>query len=109
MIKAEFYRTNGRIKRVKIHGHSGYSTEGSDIVCAGVSVLAQTAILGLTKVLGINVDYSVGEAEFEFTLPPLDPEIEKQANAVVETMAEGVKDLEKGYGKYVKTEEKLCL
>ena len=34
---------------LSIKGHSGYSTEGTDIVCAAVSVLFQTLVNSLTE------------------------------------------------------------
>lgn len=34
---------------ISIKGHSGYSTEGTDIVCAAVSVLFQTLVNSLTE------------------------------------------------------------
>ena len=46
MIKIEIFRTSvGRISGYTIHGHHG--DYGTDIVCAGVSALGQTALLGI--------------------------------------------------------------
>lgn len=50
--------TNITIKRnsetpeitISIKGHSGYANQGSDIVCAGVSALMNTTILGLQQI-----------------------------------------------------------
>ena len=36
-------------------GHSGYAESGSDIVCAAISAILQTACIGLTSVAGIPV------------------------------------------------------
>ena len=41
---------NRILKKLNATGHSGFSVNGSDIVCAAVSVLLYTASLSLTKV-----------------------------------------------------------
>ncbi len=42
-----------------VSGHSGTAAKGSDIVCAGISVLAQSAIVGLSEHLHREIDYSI--------------------------------------------------
>ena len=43
-----FYRGE-RIAGFRAKGHSGYAESGSDIVCAAVSAITQTACLGLME------------------------------------------------------------
>ena len=50
---------NGRISAFRVHGHSGTAPKGRDIVCAGVSALAQTALLGLGRHLHREVSYKI--------------------------------------------------
>jgi uncharacterized protein YsxB (DUF464 family) len=38
---------DGDRTKIDVGGHSGYASAGKDIVCAGVSVLVQTMIMGL--------------------------------------------------------------
>ena len=42
-----------------ISGHADYAEEGSDIVCAAVSALSQTALLGLMEYASKDVPYEV--------------------------------------------------
>ncbi len=42
-----------------VSGHSGTAVKGKDIVCAGISVLAQSAIVGLSEHLHREIDYSI--------------------------------------------------
>ena len=39
MTNITFYKTNNSFVGFRVLGHSGYAEEGSDIVCAGISVL----------------------------------------------------------------------
>ena len=41
MVKIDIFQTTWRYG-IRITGHAGYAAEGSDIVCAGVSVLLQS-------------------------------------------------------------------
>ena len=40
-------RKDNSIVEVSASGHTGYGVSGEDIVCAGVSTLIQSALLGL--------------------------------------------------------------
>ena len=60
MIEVEIYEEkDGRISAFSVHGHSGTAPKGRDIVCAGVSALAQTALLGLGRHLHRELDYHI--------------------------------------------------
>jgi len=63
MVIAKIYRSyDGRITGFDISGHSGYDQWGRDIVCAGVSAVAQTALIGLLRHLPIQPDYNQDDA-----------------------------------------------
>lgn len=60
MIKIELRRnSDGMISALHVSGHSGTAEKGSDVVCAGISVLAQSAIVGLSEHLHREIDYSI--------------------------------------------------
>lgn len=40
---------------ISVTGHAGYAPAGQDIVCAAVSALTQTLILGLRQVAGMEL------------------------------------------------------
>lgn len=106
MIKVSFYETDGTVKRVRAVGHSGYADSGSDIVCAAVSTLVQTAYLAV-KELGCDTRFT-RDAEtglFEFTVEA-DGNTRHDADVVLHALRVGLKDLESGYGKYVEVETK---
>ncbi|MBE6851469.1 MAG: ribosomal-processing cysteine protease Prp [Ruminococcus sp.] len=49
MLKAVFYRKNGRLCRCSVKGHAGYAEHGQDIVCAAVSSAVQLTANLLTE------------------------------------------------------------
>ena len=46
MIKINVSAESGRMT-IEVEGHAMYDAHGRDIVCAGVSAILQTAVLGL--------------------------------------------------------------
>lgn len=58
MIKAEFFLKNSRFSGFRISGHSGYSDEGSDIVCASVSSAAMLTANMITDNFGTDASVS---------------------------------------------------
>lgn len=63
MTKVTFYTDDeGHFVGLRMQGHSDHSNHGSDIVCAGLSVLCQTTIIGVKEVARANCyDYSSHE------------------------------------------------
>ena len=55
MTTVKFGKSDNRIVSVECDGHTGYGVEGEDIVCAALSSIVQTAVLGVMRVAGINV------------------------------------------------------
>lgn len=49
MINIKVKSSNG-YTQITIEGHSGYAANGKDIVCAGVSAISHTAVLGLKAI-----------------------------------------------------------
>ncbi len=102
-------RKNNSIFEVDASGHTGYGESGEDIVCAGVSTLIQSALLGLLQVVGINVKYTVNEKEgsLRFTLPEKMTAAERHdADVVLNTMLCGLQDFYQEYSDYINLEVK---
>ena len=88
-------RKNNSIVEVTASGHTGYGESGEDIVCAGVSTLIQSALLGLLQVAQINVKYTVDEEKgsLRFTLPQQLTATERHdADVILNTMLCGLQD-----------------
>ena len=75
MITVSIYKNKDEIKGFMVEGHSDYAEEGSDLVCASVSILSYTVLNSLNLVAGItaeNIEYSVDEDRGLMSLRTLD-------------------------------------
>lgn len=109
MTAVKVVRKNNDIVSFSCDGHTDYGDEGEDILCAALSSIVQTAVLGLMQVACINVDYKVHHKEGLLTakLPEkLSSTDRNNANMILETMFLGISDLTIEYGKYIKLEVK---
>lgn len=91
----------------EVFGHSNYDEYGNDIVCSAVSVLAQTTLMSLVDVCGIeeeNIEYKV-EEEIGYLEVILKEDLEltkfDKAQIVLRTFELGVKSTAENYSKYV--------
>ncbi len=93
MIVAEIYRqADGKTTGFSIDGHSNTAPRGSDIFCAGVSSLSQSAYLCIKDHLHRDFDGDNGDGRLMLKLktPPDD-----LTEAVFQTMIIGVREIEK--------------
>lgn len=92
MIKIEIFRDlQGDVEGFKIVGHANTAPHGKDIVCAAVSTLAQTALLGVESYLGKPVDYNISSGNLQMRLMSKPDEL---TNAIFETMILGLSEIE---------------
>lgn len=88
-----FYNEDGMISGFHVCGHSGTAKRGRDIVCAGISALAQTALLGIGKHLHREADCHVdpsGDLLLKLKGAPDD-----LTQAILETMRLGFAEISK--------------
>ncbi|MCK9443910.1 MAG: ribosomal-processing cysteine protease Prp [Tissierellaceae bacterium] len=111
MINARFYKDKkGNIRKFTIKGHANYAKRGNDIVCAAVSALAQTTLLSIVKVCGVEenqINYIVEEKTgfLEVELPiDLDNSTLEKTQIVLETLKLGINSIIEIYPEYVKLE-----
>lgn len=87
-------------------GHTGYSARGEDIVCAAVSALTQTAVLGLIHNLGLEPVVDIKDGYLSCLLPSdLTEEKKREANLILEVMLTGLKEIAEEHPKYLKVIE----
>lgn len=68
MLKAVFYRQNGRYCGFDVSGHAGYGTEGNDVVCAAVSSAVELVCNTITDFFKVKADVTVGENKISLRL-----------------------------------------
>ncbi|MGV8122972.1 MAG: ribosomal-processing cysteine protease Prp [Candidatus Xenobiia bacterium LiM19] len=102
---------NGVIKGFCARGHAGQAEEGSDVVCAAVTVLMEAALQGLTEIEMLKLDYSVvknmfGESLVEFQIPELSRGYQAaRVNFLMATVYASLKRIEERYSEYIRIEE----
>ncbi|MBE3590476.1 MAG: ribosomal-processing cysteine protease Prp [Firmicutes bacterium] len=96
----------GRIREIKVAGHAGFAEYGTDIVCAAVSALAQTAPLGLERV-GARFTHSQRPGELRLALPEqADGRAEERAQDVLEAIVAGLAAIAAEYGDHFRLEDR---
>jgi len=107
MTRVDIFRDKlGFISKFECSGHSEYSEEGSDIVCASVTSVIYAAMNGIEKVLGINFGYEQGDGYIFCVMPEDLSEIDsKHINILLESMFLFLKELEKQYPDNVSVSE----
>ena len=88
-------------------GHSGYGESGKDVLCATLSGITQSIVLGLKNVCGIKIKFKRKEKDgyIKVELPKdIDSSSLKDAQILFGTLYEAVRDLSSGYSKYISME-----
>ena len=103
-------RKNDNIICVECSNHTGFANFGKDIVCAGISSITQTAVLGVKELTNLKHSFKIDEKMGYLKLELIDIENEsvdfKNAQIILKTMLLGVKNLQEQYPKYIKLEDK---
>lgn len=109
MTSVTLHRKQGHIVSFSASDHTGYGVEGEDIVCAALSSVMQTAVLGLMRVASIPCRCSTDseQGKLECVLPDkLTAKQRNDADMILETMLCGIADLVEGYSNFIKLEVK---
>ncbi len=101
MTKIKVFRKDGHIMALEVKGHTGFEEEGKDVVCAGVSVLTQSALLGLKEVAKVETESSIGDGYLFFKIA----EHNVESDAILNTTYLALKDLASGYKRHIKMED----
>jgi uncharacterized protein YsxB (DUF464 family) len=106
MTSVKVTRQDDHIISVECSGHTGYAERGEDIVCAALSSVVQTALLGLTAVAGIRVKCERRDEEgyIKFQVENLKLQERRDADMILGTMLAGVTDLYQGYSDFIELE-----
>ena len=103
MINIKIFLQNSRIIGFEISGHANTAPKGQDIVCAGVSSISQTALMGIGAYLKRDVDYEQAPPnKGGFLSMQLKSNPDDLSEAILRTMLLGLKEIERLYPKIVK-------
>lgn len=111
MVKAKLLRRSGGhgeggnvFVGFRIEGHADFGEAGKDIVCAGVSAIAQAALFGLQDILGNGVKFRKGSGYLEVEVDPGKAEAEGP-KAIFRSLQLGLLGIQESYPGTVKIEE----
>lgn len=107
MTKIKLFKRNDVFVKIECSGHTGYDIEGRDIVCASVSSIVQSCMLGITKTLGIRAKITRRDRDGYIKLElPLDTDrdLMDKAQLLIEVLKDSIADLLNGYSKYISME-----
>ena len=103
MVRVTVIREQGTPVGFELTGHADQGAYGEDIACAGISAIAQTALLGITDVLKLDAAWSQQEGHLRCELNrETAPEDREKAAVVFDTMVAGLSSLKEAYPKSLK-------
>lgn len=104
MTSVRIYRgRRGQVSGFSVIGHAGSAPQGEDIVCAGLSALAQAAVNALETVAGIKTTPRIGEGFLSVRLPRgLTKRELRTARIILRTAEQGFIDIAAAYPHYVR-------
>ena len=110
MITVTLYRMpDGFVRQVIAKGHAGYAQTGQDIICAAISVIAQTTIGSLQDLAHLDIRFVLQDGHIELELPDpagMQPEKHLIARTLTESLVIGCLQVRDSYGKqYVRVKE----
>ncbi|MCL2177631.1 MAG: ribosomal-processing cysteine protease Prp [Firmicutes bacterium] len=88
-------------------GHIDRKINGSELVCAALSAIVQTALLGVIQLAGVNLDFKRDDKKgyLKFLLPQtLTKEQQEIVNIILKTCMLGVSDLAIEYSDFMSVE-----
>lgn len=104
MIKIVICKKADQIRSFSVKGHSMYDDYGHDIVCAGVSAIAQSALLGLEHVARIKIISEIKEGFLSVDTTNTN----EKAMAILDTMEISLKAICDTYPDNARIEYRRC-
>ena len=68
MTTVTFYSEGSRITGFTVEGHSGYASEGEDILCAAITSAVRLAECAINDILGLEASVKVREKDASISL-----------------------------------------
>lgn len=104
MINILLISKNDNFTKLKVFGHSGYDVLGKDIVCAAVSSVVQSIVIGLKNVICEDFIYVINDEDAYVFIDISNYNVENMSRAQIlfNTFKYTMDSLILDYGKYIK-------
>lgn len=103
MIQITLHQKGGVLSGFECRGHAGYAEAGRDIVCAAISALTITCANALETVAGVKPLVQAAEGQMLLALPK---GAGRDAQVILLTLRQGLRDLQDQYPKHLRLIEK---
>ena len=101
------FRKCGKLVGFEAVGHTDYADSGEDIVCAAISAITQTAVLGVTELIGCSAAFETEDGYLHLMLDSsVKGEKWQQADLILGTMLLGLSSIQEEYCDYIKLIER---
>lgn len=101
-----FFDKTGYLDGFSVEGHAEQGDVGEDIVCAGISAITQTTVLGLSEQLGLDVQLTIEDGLLKMLLPENLSEKQKiEADLLLSTMRLGIISTQSEYSDCIEIKE----
>ena len=100
MIRAVLYQEGDNLTGCRLEGHSGWAEHGSDICCAGASILTCTCVNALEtvcRVIPLITEENAEKGILAFELPGMTEEENAKAQILMAALRQGLTDLSAEY------------
>lgn len=107
MTKIKVKKQGDFIYYLELDGHTDYNVEGEDIVCAGISCIAQTAVLGIFNVAKVNASFQRDEERgfLQLVIPfDISQSQKDKCNCILQTAVLGFADMVEGFSDFIEME-----
>lgn len=103
MVRIEVERQAGHIVAMTVDGHAETDENYDNIVCASISILAQTCVLALAHVAGIeDLAYGIDDGHLAFRLPETITENQREkAETITATLMIGIQGTQEMHPQYI--------
>lgn len=106
MTKIQIYKKNNNIVGFTLSGHTNFSQHGQDVLCAGISAISQSTVLGIISVLKLQPELEKNDDKgyLKIDLSNCSENEIKSAQVLLKTMQISLQDILIGNEKYMKVE-----
>jgi uncharacterized protein YsxB (DUF464 family) len=102
MIRVTLHWKDGQITGFECAGHAGFAEEGSDIVCAAVSILTCACANALESVCGLRPETRARKGSMRVRIPG---NAGHDAQVVLGVLRQGLGDLQEQYPDFIEFDE----
>ena len=107
MTKIKFFKNENNFVGFECLGHTGYEEYGKDVLCATISGITQSIVLGLKNVLELDIKLvrTDKKGHLKVELPKdINNDKMQKSQVLLNTLYESIKDLCIGYSSYISME-----